>query len=107
MGDSVFSSGEDLVTVNIDCDSVILGEYAFYSCEDLKSVTICENAKSDNEIKIDERVFQYCKRLETVNIGNGNIEIGEAVFSGCADNLAIIVAGKNYTADTIKHQFTT
>ena len=28
--------------------------------------------------------------------------IGEAVFSGCADNLAIIVAGKNYTADTIK-----
>ncbi len=102
MGDSVFSSCEDLVTVNIDCDSVILGEYAFYSCEDLKSVTICENAKSDNEIKIDDRVFQYCKRLETVNIGNGNIEIGEAVFSGCADNLAIIVAGKNYTADTIK-----
>ena len=102
MGDSVFSSCEDLVTVNIDCDSVILGEYAFYSCEDLKSVTICENAKSDNEIKIDDRVFQYCKRLETVNIGNGNIETGEAVFSGCADNLAIIVAGKNYTADTIK-----
>lgn len=102
LGDSVFSSCEDLVTVNIDCDSVILGEYAFYSCEDLKSVTICENAKSDNEIKIDDRAFQYCKRLETVNIGNGNIAIGEAVFSGCADNLTIIVAGENYTADAIK-----
>lgn len=104
MGDSVFSSCEDLVTVNIDCDSVILGEYAFYSCEDLKSVTICENAKSDNEIKIDDRVFQYCKRLETVNIGNGNIAIGEAVFSGCADNLTIIVAGENYTVDAIKDE---
>ncbi len=46
--------------------------------------------------------LKYCKRLDTVNIGNGNIEIGEAVFSGCADNLTIIVAGKNYTADTIK-----
>lgn len=102
MGDSVFSSCEDLVTVNIVCDSVILGEYTFYSCEDLKSVTICENAKSDNEIKIDDRAFQYCKRLETVNIGNGNIAIGEAVFSGCADNLAIIIAGENYTADAIK-----
>lgn len=102
MGDSVFSSCEDLVTVNIDCDSVILGEYAFYSCEDLKSVTICENAKSDNEIIIDDRAFQYCKRLETVNIGNGNIEIGEVVFSGCADNLIITVAGENYTADAIK-----
>lgn len=102
MGDSVFSGCEDLVTVNIDCDSVILGEYTFYSCEDLKSVTICENAKSDNEIKIDDRVFQYCKRLETVNIGNGNIEIGKTVFSGCADNLAITVAQKKYSADAIK-----
>lgn len=102
MGDSAFSSCEDLVTANIDCDSVILGEYAFYSCEDLKSVIICENANSDNEIKINDRVFQYCKRLETVNIGNGNIEIGEAAFSGCADNLGIVVAEKNYTAEAIK-----
>ena len=102
MGDSVFSSCEDLTTVNIDCDLVILGEYAFYGCEDIKSVTICENAKSDNEIKIDDRAFQYCKRLETVNVGNGNIEIGEAVFSGCADNLAIIIAGEKYTEETIK-----
>lgn len=102
MGDSVFSSCEDLITVNINCDSVILGEYAFYSCEDLKSVTICENAKSDNEIKIDDRAFQYCKRLETVNVGNGNIEIGKTVFSGCAENLIITVAGENYTSDTIQ-----
>ena len=103
MGDSVFSSCENLATVNIDCGSVILGEYAFYSCEDLKSVAICENANSDNEIKIDDRAFQYCKRLETVNIGNGNIEIGEAVFSSCADNLVIVVAEKNYTADVLKN----
>lgn len=102
MGESVFSSCEDLITVTIDCDSVMLGEYAFFSCEDLKNVTICENAKSDNEIKIGDQAFQYCKRLETVNIGNGNIEVGEAVFLGCADNLAIIVAEKNYTADAIK-----
>lgn len=102
MGDSVFSSCEDLVTVNIDCDLVILGEYAFYSCEDLKSVTICENAKSDDEIKIDDRAFQYCKRLETVNVGNGNTEIGKTVFSGCVENLIITIAGENYTAETIK-----
>lgn len=102
MGDSVFSGCEDLVTVNIDCDSVIFGEYDFYSCEDLKSVIICENAKADNEIIIGDRAFQYCKSLEAVNMGNGNIEIGEAVFSGCADNLAIIIAEKNYTADAIK-----
>lgn len=102
MGDSVFSGCEDLTAVNIDCGSVTLGEYAFYDCEDLQSVAICANAKSDNEIKIDDRAFQYCKRLETVDIGKGNIEIGESVFSYCADNLAIVVAGKNYTADALK-----
>lgn len=102
MGDSVFSGCEDLVAVNIDCDLVILGEYAFYSCEDLIDVAICENSESDNEIKIDNYTFQYCKRLETTIIGNGNIEIGEYVFFGCADNLAITIAGKNYTADAIK-----
>lgn len=102
MGDSVFSSCEDLATVNIDCDLVILGEYAFYSCEDLINVTICENSESDNEIKIDNYTFQYCKRLETTTIGNGNIEIGEYLFSGCADNLAITIAGKNYTVNAIK-----
>lgn len=102
IGDSVFSSCEDLVTVNIDCESVILGEYAFYSCEDLVNVTICENAKSHNEIKIDDRAFQYCKRLETVIIENGNIEIGKYVFSGCSDNLVITVAGEDYSADAIE-----
>jgi len=102
MGDSVFSSCEDLTTVSIDCNLVVMGEYAFYSCEDLVDVTICDNSKPDNEIKIDDRVFQYCKKLETVDIGNGAIEMGEYVFSGCADNLAITIAGKKYTADAVK-----
>ena len=102
MGESVFSNCEDLAAITIDCDSVILGEYAFYNCEDLKSVTICENAKPETEIKIDDEAFQYCKRLETVHIGNGNIEIGEYVFSYCADNLGIFIAEKYYTADGIR-----
>lgn len=91
-----------LESLTITGSKVDMGDSVFSSCEDLKSVTICENAKSDNEIIIDDRAFQYCKRLETVNIGNGNIEIGEVVFSGCADNLIITVTGENYTADAIK-----
>lgn len=63
---------------------------------------ICENEKTNNELKVDDSSFQYCKNLETVIIRNGNIEIGKYVFSSCADNLAIIVAGKNYNADATK-----
>lgn len=102
MGKSAFSSCEDLTTIQIGCSTVTLDEYAFYSCEDLISVSICENSELDNNISIDDRAFQYCKRLESVTIGNGSVSIGEYVFSGCADNLTISIAGKNYTADSIK-----
>lgn len=101
IGESVFSSCEDLVEITINCDSLILGKYAFYSCDDLANVTICQNSKSDNEIKIDDWAFQYCETLSTVNIGNGNIKIGESVFSGCDENLIINIAGNSYTANGV------
>lgn len=103
MGDSAFSSCEDLETVIIDCASVSLGEYAFLSCEDLTSVSICENASSDNEIQMDARVFQYCKRLENVAVGKGTVTIGEYAFSTCADNLTITVAGNTYSAKQLEN----
>lgn len=105
MGDSTFSSCEDLATVNIDCSLVTMGEYAFYGCEDLINVAICENSGSDNEIKIDDRAFQYCKRLEAITIGSGSIEIGEYVFSGCADNLKISIDGNSYTVNMLDDGF--
>ena len=103
IGESAFSSCDDLNTVTIDCGSVTLDEYAFYSCEDLVSVSICDNSKSDNDIDIDDRTFQYCKRLNTVTIGSGSVTIGEYVFSGSSDSLNISIAGKTYTADSIKN----
>lgn len=103
IGDSVFSSCEDLTEVTIDCKDVSIGEYAFMSCEDLRSVSICDNGSSDNKIDIDDRAFQYCKRLADVKIGSGDVKIGSYVFSGCADDLTITAAGKSYTADSIKN----
>lgn len=103
MGDSVFSSCEDLTDIVIDCDNISIGEYAFMSCEDLVNVSICDNENIDNQIEIDDRAFQYCKRLSAVKIGNGETKIGSYAFNDCADDLTIIVAGKNYTADSIKN----
>lgn len=102
MGDSVFSSCEDLTAVYIASELLDLGKYSFYNCEDLQSVTICNYSKSDNEIIIDDRAFQYCKRLKSMTIENGAIEIGKYVFTGCADNFALSIAGKSYTAEAIK-----
>lgn len=102
LGKSAFSSCEDLASIKIDSSVVTLDEYAFYNCEDLISVSICENSGLDNNITIDDRAFQYCKRLEKVTIGNGSITIGEYVFSGCSDKLIISIAEKNYISNLIK-----
>lgn len=103
LGDSIFSSCEDLTEVTINCNKISMGEYAFMSCEDLVNASICDNGNSDNEIEIGDRAFQYCKRLAVVKIGNGNVKIGSYVFSNCADNLTVTVAGNDYTADSIKN----
>lgn len=103
IGDSVFSSCEDLTEVTIDCNDVSIGEYAFMSCEDLKSVSICDNGSSNNKIDIEDRAFQYCKSLAAVKIGSGEVKIGSYVFSSCADDLTITATGKSYTADSIKN----
>lgn len=96
VGESTFSSCEDLTTIDIDCTIVTLGEYAFFGCEDLISVSICDNGKSDNTISIDNRAFQYCDSLTSVTIGNGEVEVGEYVFSGCAEGLNVSIDGKEY-----------
>ena len=105
MGDSVFSHCEDLTSVSIDCASVVMGEYAFTGCEDLVSLSICDNGNEDNEIELDDRVFQYCEELQTVVIGAGSITIGEYVFSDCEENLIVSVAGNQYTPGALKEGF--
>lgn len=72
------------------------------SCKDLTDVSICDNSASDNEIEIDDRAFQYCEKLESVKIGNGNVKIGEYAFSSCADKLSVSAAGKSYTAKELE-----
>lgn len=105
IGKSTFSNCEDLSNVTIDSDSVFLGEYAFFGCDDLTDVSICADAGSDDTIEIDDRAFQYCEKLKSVIIGKGAIDIGEYAFSGGSDDLTLSIAGKKYTADSIKNGF--
>lgn len=97
MEESTFSSCEDLTTIFLDGATVSMGDYAFYGCKDLTSVSICDNANSDNTIQIGDRAFQYCEHLTTVMIGGGHIELGESVFSGCAEELVVTIGGADYS----------
>ena len=52
--------------------------------------------RNGNMITIEDRAFQYCENLSAVTIGTGVIEIGQSVFSGCAEELPVTVAGQAY-----------
>ena len=100
-GESTFSSCEDLATVVLDGDSIILGENTFLSCEDLVDVKICEG-RDESAVEIDDRAFQYCEKLESAVIGGDEVRIGEYAFSGCEENLSVFVQGKEYRAENLE-----
>lgn len=66
-----------------------IGNYAFYNCNSLASVTIPNSVKS-----IGNNAFQGCVELSSVVIPNGVITIGDSSFEGCS-NLTSVTIGNN------------
>ena len=73
-----------------------IASYAFYGCENLKSITI----SSEIEV-VGEYAFSQCTNLTDVNLGTGMLELGSYAFEGCyslkriavSDVLAVVGEG--------------
>lgn len=73
-----------------------IANYAFFGCENLKSITI----SSEIEV-VGEYAFSQCTNLTDVNLGTGMLELGSYAFEGCyslkriavSDVLAIVGEG--------------
>ena len=57
-----------------------IGDYAFYNCTSLASVTI-----PNSVTEIEEETFKNCYNLQKVNIGNSVKTIGEFAFNKCTN----------------------
>ena len=55
-----------------------IGEYAFYACHPLTSITIPNSVMS-----IGDYAFQYCQSLTSINIPNSVTSIGRGAFDAC------------------------
>ena len=63
-----------------------IGNYAFYGCSGLTSITIGNSVTS-----IGKRAFHHCSGLTSVTIPNSVASIGEGAFSGCSGLTSVTI----------------
>ena len=63
-----------------------IGEYAFYACDALTSITIPNSVTS-----IGEYAFRYCSSLTSITIPNSVTSIGRYAFSECKSLTSITI----------------
>ncbi|MGB7749075.1 MAG: leucine-rich repeat protein [Verrucomicrobiia bacterium] len=74
----------------VPSSATIIGQYAFYACNSLTSLTI-----GNSVTNIEEYAFWYCTNLTSVMIGTNVTSIGDQAFAGCTSLTAITVATNN------------
>lgn len=86
IGDYTFYGCEYLRSITIPHGVTSIGEHAFSECTSLESVAI-----PDSVMTIEEYAFNGCERLKTVTIPDGMTMIDEGVFSDCSSLESITI----------------
>ena len=92
IGDYAFYECDGLTSVTIPNSVTSIGGYAFYICSGLKSVTIPNSVTS-----IGNSAFYLCSDLTSVTIGNSVTSIGKYAFYQCI-GLTSITIGNSVTS---------
>ena len=78
IGDYAFYNCDSLTSVTIPDSVTSIDDYAFYHCDSLTSVTI-----GDGVTKIGGGAFYYCSSLTSITIPDSVTSIGQRAFGGC------------------------
>ncbi len=82
------SYSNSLTELVINSGTTHIGDYAFYNCFSLKSISIPDGVKS-----IGQRAFSCCSSLEAISIPDSVVSIESSTFSACSALKNITVPG--------------
>lgn len=89
IGVGAFKSKSSLTAVNIPASYKVIGDYAFWGCPNLKSVTLSEGIE-----EIGAGAFKGCKVLAAAIIPSSIFVIGDNAFSDCPKLAAVNVKSR-------------
>jgi len=78
IGDYAFFSCDGLTSITIPNSVTSIGDHAFQGCDGLASITIPSSVTS-----IGDYAFYYCDGLTSITIGNSVTSIGDYAFYSC------------------------
>ena len=91
----LYLNGEEVKDLVIPNSVTSIGEWAFYFCSGLTSVTIPNSVTS-----MGNNAFNNCSGLTSVTIPNSVTSIGNMAFEGCSGLISIVVEDGNPVYDS-------
>ena len=95
IGENAFFYCDDLTDVVLGENKTEIKKYAFYDCKSLANVSIAADSKDDDiEINIKDKAFQTCG-VQKVVIGRGKVKLGDNAFSYCENLESVEIKGSS------------